>query len=235
MDTKAILVARLESIDIWLLVFGVIVVIGVAGESVVGIRHWWNSRKLQRIQDAETADAKQKLVQAELDLEELRAKVAWRHIAQDKFLAALQGQPKPAIVEILYLREDPESWSLANEILRLLHMAGWPVKIPPEPIKPNDSARFLAIMPSVTAVGGNAYGGIALVTNEGVPSFPPWEDKTAVGALSRAFLNTLGALAGPNKLLPEYGALPVGAIRIVVGPRNDPGSYGRVRPKPEGK
>lgn len=43
----------LARIDVWLLVFGVIVVVGVAGESFFGIRHWWNSRKLQTIQEAE--------------------------------------------------------------------------------------------------------------------------------------------------------------------------------------
>ncbi len=42
--------ALLARIDIWLLVFGIIVVAGVAGESIFGIRHWWNSRKLEAIQ-----------------------------------------------------------------------------------------------------------------------------------------------------------------------------------------
>ncbi len=50
---KAQLEALLARIDIWLLVFGAVVVIGVAGESYFGIRHWWNSRKLQAIQNTE--------------------------------------------------------------------------------------------------------------------------------------------------------------------------------------
>jgi hypothetical protein len=50
---KAEIKSILENIDIWLLVFGIIVVIGVGGESIFGFRHWWNSRKLQVIQDAE--------------------------------------------------------------------------------------------------------------------------------------------------------------------------------------
>lgn len=49
MDKSAI-EALLARIDIWLLIFGVLVVIGVAGESFFGIRHWWNSRKLQTMQ-----------------------------------------------------------------------------------------------------------------------------------------------------------------------------------------
>jgi len=50
---KLELEALLARIDIWLLVFGVVVVIGVAGESYFGIRHWWNSRKLQVLQNTE--------------------------------------------------------------------------------------------------------------------------------------------------------------------------------------
>jgi hypothetical protein len=50
---KAQLDTLLGRIDVWLLIFGVVVVVGVAGESFFGIRHWWNSRKLQAIQRAE--------------------------------------------------------------------------------------------------------------------------------------------------------------------------------------
>ena len=51
--SKEALGALLARIDVWLLVFGIIVVIGVAGESLFGIRYWWNSRKLQALQRAE--------------------------------------------------------------------------------------------------------------------------------------------------------------------------------------
>lgn len=36
--------------EFWLLIFGVFVVIGVAGESVFGIRTWWNTRKLHEVE-----------------------------------------------------------------------------------------------------------------------------------------------------------------------------------------
>ena len=54
MESKAEIVPRLAGIDFWLLIFGVIVVMGVGGESIFGIRHWWNSRKLQAIEDLES-------------------------------------------------------------------------------------------------------------------------------------------------------------------------------------
>lgn len=50
---KTELEALLARIDIWLLVFGIVVVVGVAGESFFGMRHWWNSRKLQSLQNTE--------------------------------------------------------------------------------------------------------------------------------------------------------------------------------------
>jgi|SRR5579871_38810 len=49
---REILEAVLSKIDVWLLVFGIFVVIGVGGESVFGIRAWWNSRKLHSVQMA---------------------------------------------------------------------------------------------------------------------------------------------------------------------------------------
>src|SRR5437879_6116159 len=41
--------AVLGRFEIWLLVFGALVVIGVAGETIFGIRSWWNNRKLQEV------------------------------------------------------------------------------------------------------------------------------------------------------------------------------------------
>jgi len=46
---KEVLEGIISRIDVWLLVFGIFVVIGVAGESVFGIRAWWNNRKLHTV------------------------------------------------------------------------------------------------------------------------------------------------------------------------------------------
>jgi hypothetical protein len=60
---KAQLETLLGRIDVWLLIFGVVVVVGVAGESFFGIRHWWNSRKLQAIQHIEDEQREEKIAQ----------------------------------------------------------------------------------------------------------------------------------------------------------------------------
>lgn len=93
---KAQIQATLENIDVWLLVFGVIVVIGVGGESIFGIRHWWNSRKLQMIQETEDKVREQTIAElnhqaAQLSKEtedehtariQIEAKVAWRRLSK---------------------------------------------------------------------------------------------------------------------------------------------------------
>lgn len=225
---KSSLEALIRWLEIWSAVFGLIVVIGVAGESFFGIRLLWNTWKLQHIQNAEATEAQRKLVEAERDLEELRAKVAWRHINRDKFLSILKDRPKPTRTQIMYLREDPESWNLAMEIGDLLFKAGWPVALP-IPIAPSES-RLFALFPPVMGVGGNPFGGISLVTNEEFKS-PIREDKTAIGVLAEAFMQALGGQVSFKKPLPEQGILPAGAIRIVVGPRMDPAMSGRIRSK----
>jgi len=157
----------------------------------------------------------------ESQLEQLRRQFAWRHINRDKFLAPLRGKPKPTGVTILYLRDDSEAWNLSQEFFSVLTEAEWPVSYP-EQIQPNGS-RLFAGLPSVAGVGGNAFGGIALVANDF--KIPLLEDKvgdTAFAALTNAILYGLGVQVAMNKPLPEQGLLPPGAIRIVIGPKMDP-------------
>jgi hypothetical protein len=119
---------------------------------------------------------------------QLEKYAAWRHLNRGNFLSALRRKPKPVSVTIVYIKDGPETWKLSQEIYRLLLEADWPAKFP-EPIQPNQS-RLFAGLPSIMGVGGNPFGGIALVANE-FRTYPP-EDKTAFAALTNAFLNGLG-------------------------------------------
>src|SRR5882762_2625598 len=73
---KAQLQTTLEYIDVWLLIFGIIVVIGVGGESIFGFRHWWNSRKLQTIQEAEERQREETIAGLNKDAAALRKDTA---------------------------------------------------------------------------------------------------------------------------------------------------------------
>jgi len=53
LSTKEELEALLRTLDVWVIVFGVFVAIGVAGESLVGFIHFRKSSQLHRLQTAE--------------------------------------------------------------------------------------------------------------------------------------------------------------------------------------
>ena len=58
--TKEALEALIGRLEFWALIFGILVAIGVAGESVYGVRIWWNNRKLH---DAELSENRNLQVQ----------------------------------------------------------------------------------------------------------------------------------------------------------------------------
>jgi DNA polymerase III delta prime subunit len=59
--TKEALETLIRHLELWALIFGALVVIGVAGETVFGLRIWWNNRKLQKIQESENVELQIKL------------------------------------------------------------------------------------------------------------------------------------------------------------------------------
>lgn len=73
---KAQLETLLARIDIWLFVFGVIVVIGVAGESLYCIRYWRNSRKLQAIQREVGREREEEIARLKKEAEQLHKEAA---------------------------------------------------------------------------------------------------------------------------------------------------------------
>ena len=148
---KSELEALLARIDVWLLIFGVIVVIGVAGESVFGIRHWWNSRKLSKLQNEEsevrqgeivrlqeqTAAALKSAAEANRVAEEERLarvkieeRLASRRIGKgehDSIVAVLKPHAG-AIVEFTKIG-DMEAAAFAEDLLKTLKDAGWGVRL----------------------------------------------------------------------------------------------------------
>src|ERR1700687_4785067 len=69
---KAQLHTLLARIDVWLLIFGVIVVVGVGGESFFGIRHLWNTRKFQAIKEAENRQREETIARLNQEAAQLR-------------------------------------------------------------------------------------------------------------------------------------------------------------------
>jgi hypothetical protein len=137
---KAQLESLLTRIDIWLLVFGIIVVIGVAGESFWGIRHWWNSRKLQVIQHAEeqsrgveiaqlhkeTAAANESAEKERLARIELEQQLVPRRLTanqRERLVGSLHGFTGG--VTIVSPMLDPEATDFGDDFEVALKAAGW--------------------------------------------------------------------------------------------------------------
>ena len=187
---KSELEALLSRIDVWLLIFGVIVVIGVAGESFFGIRHWWNSRKLQRIQQEEsdelraeiarlaneTAAANARAAEADRARIELEAKLAPRTLSVEQHarlrsdLSKLAGQ----YVTITFINDSFEAAAFASQIRDVFSEAKWVI------------TQFSPMTP-----GGN---GLPIVRGVLIMTEPPEESRRA-GAAVLGALQKQGVIA----------------------------------------
>ena len=63
--TKEAVESLISGLELWALIFGAVVVIGVGGESVFGVRIWWNNRKLHKLEQTENDDLRLKVRQAD--------------------------------------------------------------------------------------------------------------------------------------------------------------------------
>ena len=177
-----------------------------------------NARTAEAGQRAAQAD--QKAAEAELTLEQLRRQVGPRQINRNIFLNALKDQPK-APTEVLFLKDDPDSFFLAQQIWQMLRDAEWDVT-PPAPVQPSD---LYPTSPTVMSAGGQPSG-VTIVAHfvsveEGEAMskiFTKQADwiKTPWTVLSNAFLESMGSVKGSGG---GPSAPPEGHLRVVVAPR----------------
>jgi len=67
MSEKEALETALNGLDRWLILFGMLVAIGVVGESVFGFIHWRKSNRLRVIDTAEILELRERAATAEVD------------------------------------------------------------------------------------------------------------------------------------------------------------------------
>jgi hypothetical protein len=153
-----------------------------------------------------------KRAEAESRLIELQNRVAWRYFDQDKFLSVLKSRPKGK-AEIVFLKEDSESYLLANTIWQNLVAAEWIVN------QPSTGTNNDPNLPFALREGGIIASNIPSLTiavaDKTIPK--PYLGDTPLSALMLAFTS---CGIKPMQTIPHEGIRPsVGTIRIIVGSR----------------
>jgi hypothetical protein len=136
-------------------------------------------------------------------------------------LEALTGKPKLP-VEIVFLKDDADAFTLSLEIRTALKGAGWEVQ-EPAPIPPTSFPQ-LSGLPAAMGVGGQPSG-VTIVANSmsqaefddlSNRSLKPEAAKTAFTALEAAIV---AGLDGANSAAGGVAAPALGRLRLVVGPK----------------
>jgi hypothetical protein len=168
--------------------------------------------------DLNAAEANRAATEAQLKLEELKKRTAPREIDSTEFLRVLRGKPK-AKVEVLYVRDDVDSFHLALGISSLLREAHWDV-VWARPIAPEEFSN--PGVPSGMAAGGQPAG-VTVVgrldpREKDAPA--PWADDstwqhTPFTGLTRALNAALGGVSCSQSL----GWAGGDTLRVVVSPK----------------
>ncbi len=149
LERRTELEGLLGRFEIWLLIFGVLVVIGVAGESFFGIRTWWNNRKLQQVSEqidqyrqSQIAEALRKAAEANQIAEQERlARVKIQQQLADRTISGAQRDKLQAILKTRHgqhatveslVSEGREALAYALKITAVFRDAGWNTTPPRE-------------------------------------------------------------------------------------------------------
>jgi hypothetical protein len=123
---KSSLEALIRYLEIGAAIFGVIVVVGVAGESFFGIRLLWNDWKLQRLQAVESEAQEGVIARLNNETARLQKDLAWRILTEEE-KAEIVSKLKPFAsqrIDIFTYLGDPEADGLGWQIHKVLKSAG---------------------------------------------------------------------------------------------------------------
>jgi hypothetical protein len=134
---KAALEASLNLLDIFLIGFGILVAIGVAGESVAGFLHWRRSNQLQAIQAEEILGLQAQISDANARASEATAQASQAQLELQKFKSprTISAEQAAKITDdvkkfaktpfVLGVFQDAEALELLKQVDVILTSAGW--------------------------------------------------------------------------------------------------------------
>ncbi|HWA70394.1 MAG TPA: hypothetical protein VG821_11245 [Rhizomicrobium sp.] len=166
---------------------------------------------------SELSASSERVANAELKTEQLRKQLGPRHLQRDIFLREIKEAP-PSPVEIMYLRDDPECFDLAQQIWRVLEDAKWPVSAPVPIPKSDDkvpSAMVVAGQPSGVTVATHSVSFEEVNAGQNQMMGHAWV-RTPWTVLMKALADSLGKIGGSGGGL---NGPPEGTLRVVVAPR----------------
>jgi hypothetical protein len=188
---------------------------GAAKESFSNERIAANEKETARaIADSDiakegTAKANERIAELNNETAKMRQQLEPRIINGEKFMGAIAGHPKSKI-ELLYVREDPDSFKLAQQIFWYLANAGWDCAIE-TPILPPPAGSPSQHSPLAWSVVARETG-VSMVVRADADKKA--QSDTAYSALWKAFEVT-GIETGKG----EDSRMPDDVIRVVVAPR----------------
>lgn len=235
---KAELEASLRTLDIWLIVFGVLVAVGVVGESIAGFLHWRRSNDLETVQSSENLTLQHDIKRLSADADASRAQIAEAQARTTEAQARLEmvrrqlGPRFPnrqamvpllkevtATVEIVYGSEDLGSTLLAQQLRSTLIEAGWTVSaLNPVPISELAkrggapswwTLETRSMQPDDVTTASRI--GLGLLPDSNIPKNP-------FIVLGAALLRGLGA-PGITTQQGEDPSLPEGHLRLTILPQ----------------
>ena len=190
------------------------------GKSLYGLIR--ASKKIERNisnQKKELISLNEQILKTKKLVNDLATRERQRILDTKKFVKDLKGKPK-GVVKLLYSPNDSEAYMFAVQIYRWLGPgvngdgAGWKVSSP-LPIPSNGEYTYNKDLTNAPlAMKYGAWWGLGISTSELLDGhYPYWQDKSAIGALERAFLD--------NGYTPicHFGvkSLPRNVILLVVG------------------
>ncbi|MDQ1611463.1 MAG: hypothetical protein QOG00_1394, partial [Pyrinomonadaceae bacterium] len=210
----------LDDADFWLKVIsGVLAAFTfLAGAAALVTGTISGNRQAERVAVLEkaTAEAKQKQVEAEVQLAKLRNRQEPRITAVSKLIESLKGKPA-GVAEILYQEGDGEAYNFATWLNSVLVYSKWQVS-EPRPIGDTISGEYSGIpiealceMPSPMRLGASPFG-VSIVTNSRTMEMLSAKEMNGYKALFVA-LSSADIRMGSTQI---DNTLPDGFLRIVV-------------------